>query len=120
MSFHEIIPVWGVGPVCVGCGDFVFFRKIPMGGVLCGPCVGCGDFDFSRKKTLWGCVMCGPYVCCVGTLFFSGKIPMGVCGVWALCVGCGDFEFFQKNPYRGVGPCVWGVGTLIFFEKKSL
>ena len=41
-----------------------------------------------------------------------------MCGpcVW----GVGTLSFFQKIPYRGVGPCVWGVGTLIFFENKSL
>ena len=55
----------------------------------------------------------GPVCGVWGTLIFSRKIPIGVCGpgVW----GVGTLNFFEKNPYRGV----W-CGDFVFSDKKSL
>ena len=45
------------------CGDTVFFRKNPYGGVcdVGSVCVGFGDLDFFRKVPM-GCVVWGPCV----------------------------------------------------------
>ena len=59
-------------------------------------CVGCGDFAFFRKNTPIGCV---DLVCGCGYFDFFEKLFLVV---WVLCVGCGNFKFFQEKIFLGL------------------